>query len=967
MLPCLVLRPSLSKRFKPITCITTFFSESKLGDHRYHILITVGACALLILMVILTPTAQAQEIPEPDSLENVDAEVDSTQVDSLQLNQTGLDTLKQSPTPNLDSLARASQQNRPPGAGGGSGSPLEQAENVVQFQAKDSLVFDFSTTKEARLFGSAQVQHTAGTMTAGKITLNLDENTVAASTQTPSDTLSQPVLQRESDQIRSQSIRFNYKTQKGKFEMARVKVQGGNVIGTKVKKEEGQVVFIEDGIYSTCTLDHPHYYIKAKKMKIVDQDEVFFTNAKLFLLDIPYPLILPFGYVPTPPESKQSGLLQPTFAFQQQGDRGLGLQNLGWFQYFNDNLTGTFSFDFFTSGTFFTQTDFNYNKRDNYSGSVSFSFSRDQGLIQSDPNFSIRKNKRFSLQHSQTLSPYANLSANLNFRTSDFFQRNSLEIDERAELTSNSSLQYTYNHPENLFNFSANAQQSQNFQNNNVQLNGPNLRFSLKTLTPFKKDAADRVRQEPAWYESITLRYSNRLNTDYNFNPTRGDSAQIGWFEALLDPKKHRQATGDIRHIETGLSHDYTISSQVVSSNKVNVSASFNGDEFWYPTTIRKSFNPETNEVETREVQGFEAGRQFSTSLSASSTIYGISNLSIGNIQGFRHTFRPSLSYSFSPDFSSDFWGFFRTVQVDSLGNTQKFSIFEGGVVGGPGRGKTQSLNLNIDNVLETKVVKRDSTGVKKEEVIKLIDNLSANLSYNFAADRFKLSDLRTRLTSNVINRLRLNMNATFSFYDTDENGQRIDELLIKQSGFDLMRLTNFSFSTGTTIKGGDDAVRVTGEPNYPAQYDPYDQSLFNNIDPRFNQAPIQPLKSPWSASINVNYSYRKQGTGKSQTAIINARNIRFKLTPKWDVGTSFGYDFIRKDLTPARFNFNRQLHLWTLSFQMNPFGDNQFFLFRLSVNAGQLQSIFQKLPLLNNLERSSSPINRRGRSTSPF
>jgi len=887
---------------------------------------------------------------------------DTTSTGQRQYQGSGLDTLN---------------FNRPDtGAAGGealsgfqgSGTGAASANALIKFQAKDSLIFVFDSTREARLFGSAKVEHKSGTMTSGKISLNVDNNIIEATTETPEDTLSHPVLKRENEKIRSRNIRFNYETEKGKFRMARVKVEQGNIIGTQVKKSNNEIVFVEDGIYSTCTLDHPHYYIKAKKMKVKDREEVFFTNAKLFLLDIPYPLVLPLGYIPADREQKQSGLLQPTFAFQNQGERGLGLQNLGWFQYFNDNLTGTFNFDIFTSGTFFTETSFDYRKRNTYNGGVTFSFSRDQGLIKSDPSFTVRSEKRFSLQHSQTISPYASASANLNFRTSDFFRRNSLDVDQRAELTSNSSLQYNYNHPENAFSFSLNAQQSQNFQTNNVRLTGPNLRFQLENKQPFEKDASERLQDEPAWYESFSIRYDNSLETDFQFDPIRGDSAEVGWFEALLNPDKHREATGDFRHIEAGLVHNYNMSVQLISSSALNISTNFSGSDFWYPSTIRKSFNEETNEVETREVQGFETGREFSTSLSASSTIYGISNLSFGNIKGFRHTLRPSISYSFSPDFSSDFWGFFREVQVDSLGNTEEFSIFEGGVVGGPSAGKSQSINLSVDNVFETKIEKRDSTGEKKEKTLKLVDNLSFRTSYNFAAEQFNLSDLRVRLVSNVIERMSLNANATLSFYDTDENGRRIPDLLITQSGFDLFRLTNFNFSTGTTIRGGGNGIRVSGTPHYPRHYDPYDQSLFSNVDPNFNSAPIQPLQSPWSASINVNYSYTKRNTTEaSQTAIVNVRNIRFKLTPKWDVGTSFGYDFIRKDITPARFSFNRQLHLWNLSFQMNPFGDDQFFLFRLSVNAGQLQSVFQKLPLLNNLERSSSPINRRRTGTGGF
>ncbi|MEQ9265583.1 MAG: LPS-assembly protein LptD, partial [Balneolaceae bacterium] len=93
-----------------------------------------------------------------------------------------------------------------------------------------------------------------------------------------------------------------------------------------------------------------------------------------------------------------------------------------------------------------------------------------------------------------------------------------------------------------------------------------------------------------------------------------------------------------------------------------------------------------------------------------------------------------------------------------------------------------------------------------------------------------------------------------------------------------------------------------------------------------------------------------------TRSATLNANSISFNLTPKWRFATTLGYDFIQKELTPSQFNLNRSLECWDLSFQISPFGDFQYYFFRLSVNSAQIQTLFQKLPILKNLERSSSP-----------
>ncbi|HMB98731.1 MAG TPA: putative LPS assembly protein LptD, partial [Balneolaceae bacterium] len=267
----------------------------------------------------------------------------------------------------------------------------------VNFQARDSLTFNFGDQRIANLYGSSNVTHTNGELSAGEIELDLNLNQVEARAENPKDTLSYPVLRRQQDEIRSTRVLFNYETERGKFEVAEIEVDDGYLIGTKVKNVSRSEVFIEEGIYSTCPPDHMYYYIQADRMKVVDEEEVFFTNARLFILDIPYPLVFPFGYVPAGIESRESGLLEPTYVYQNTSARGIGLQNLGWFQYFNDYFTAQTSFDLFTSGTFFNESRFQYRNTGQYNGSLTLGYSRERGLEPTDPDFTETTSKRLSL------------------------------------------------------------------------------------------------------------------------------------------------------------------------------------------------------------------------------------------------------------------------------------------------------------------------------------------------------------------------------------------------------------------------------------------------------------------------------------------------------------------------------------------------------------------------------------------
>jgi hypothetical protein len=940
-----------------------------------------GGWVILLALVFLqfSPRAAAQvtdstEVTDSTQVSDATQVNDTTavQADSVKLQPVGADTLKPAGTDTLpqpaarDTVRRGSEGGRP-GAQAESGS-LQEGE--VRFQATDSLVFDFRDDRVANLYGSSKVNHNAGKLESGKVALNFDKNEVRASTQNPQDTLAQPVLTREGEPpLRSEKIAFNYQTEKGRFDVAQVEISQGKLTGTKVKNTGPHTVFLEDAIYSTCTLDHPHYYISMDRAKVIKEDgreEVFFKNARLYILDIPYPIVFPFGYFPGNMEQKQSGILEPTYVSQNTSSRGLGLRNVGWFQYFNDYIVGQASVDIFTSGTFFLDTGASYRNRDKYNGSIDIGYSRERGLEPTDPDFSIRTARSIRITHSQDFSPFASLSANINLETSNYDERNSFDINQRAETSTRSSINYRYRHPDNLYNFSASMQQNQNFLTNTTRVRGPSFDFSLQRLTPFSGGSSQSGgQQDPKWYESLSLQYRNSFESEFEFQPEAGESADINWFEALLDPSKYRQATDDTEHYKYGFRQDADVSlNNLLESQYLNLSANANLTEYWYPTTIRRSFDADSGDVVDRQVRGFATARDFSTSLNFSTTFYGISNAKIGNIEGFRHTVRPTMSLSYRPDFSSDFFGYYREYERETTDTTtvEQYSIFENEVFGGPGSGEQRAVNFGISNVFEAKQVKRDSTGEKSEEVLRLIDQLNLSSSYNFAADSLKLADMNASLTSSIVPGISIRASANFNFYERDSQGTKIDNYLLTNSGR-FAELTNFSISSGYSFNWGPRSGFQSDEnPYFPARYDPLNQSLFNEMDPAFNRRPVQKVKSPFSFSVNFQYRWRLNSNplnDNTKSATINAQNIEFQLTPKWSFGTQLGYDFVRKELTPSEFRLNRQLHEWQLSFQMRPFGDFQYYFFSLRINSSQIQSIFQKLPLLKNLERSSSPTGR--------
>jgi hypothetical protein len=102
---------------------------------------------------------------------------------------------------------------------------------------------------------------------------------------------------------------------------------------------------------------------------------------------------------------------------------------------------------------------------------------------------------------------------------------------------------------------------------------------------------------------------------------------------------------------------------------------------------------------------------------------------------------QPIISANYRPDFSRPQYGYFYETRVDTLGNTRKFSIFEGGIKGGPREGESGTIGFSLLNNLQAKVLKKTDTSQTYEN-IDLIKNIGLSGNYNFLADSMKLSPI---------------------------------------------------------------------------------------------------------------------------------------------------------------------------------------------------------------------------------
>jgi hypothetical protein len=63
-------------------------------------------------------------------------------------------------------------------------------------------------------------------------------------------------------------------------------------------------------------------------------------------------------------------------------------------------------------------------------------------------------------------------------------------------------------------------------------------------------------------------------------------------------------------------------------------------------------------------------------------------------------------------------------------------------------------------------------------------------------------------------------------------------------------------------------------------------------------------------------------------------------LTPKWKVSVSSGYSFDQKTISQTNIGITRDLHCWSMRFNMVPVGRYKSYFFSINVNSSMLQDL---------------------------
>lgn len=804
----------------------------------------------------------------------------------------------------------------------------------VDYECTDSLVYD-AETRLVHLYGKAQVKYMDMTLNAAKITMNMDSSMVRAAGERDTAGILQdkPVYSQGSDNYHSELMAFNFKTKKGYITNVETTQGDGFMQSQHSKRAADGTLYLEHAKYTTCDAKHPHFYIALSRAKVRPGKESVFGPAYLVVADVPLPLAVPYGFLPFN-KKYSSGFIMPSYG--DETSRGFYLRDGGYYFAINDYMDVKALGEIYTKGSWGLSAETNYRKRYRYNGNFYISFLRTVDGEKNMPDYAVTKSLKVQWTHSKDAkaSPNTTFSARVNF-ASENYERSNLESMYNplayTQSTRASSVSFSHTFPSIGLNIAGSTNLTQSLRDSSVSMTLPDLSISLNRFYPFRrKHQAGKER----WYEKISMSYTGSLSNSIN---TKEDKL----FKSNL-----------VKDWRNGMQHRIPIDATFQVFKYINISPQFSLRDIMYTNRVMRSWDETTQKEVADTTYGFYNLYDWSLGVSANTTLYGFykpwRKLFGDKIIAVRHVFKPSVSFSYAPDFTSSHYGYQRTyVKTDANGevSTVTYSPYSGGIYSYPSGTKQGMITMSVSNNVEMKVKSdRDTTGERK---ISIIDELYGALSYNMAAETRPWSNLNTRI------RLKLTKNYTFSMaavfatyaYAFDKNGRIVTSDRTEWSYGRFGRFQGMSQNLSYTFNNetlsklfsrrSDRSTASNDETDTDTDTDAEDA----NIDPDLRNAKkggkqkkqkakvdedgYLRFSLPWSFTVSYGISM-----AEDRSKQINVRRMRYpysftqtmnfsgylRIAEGWNISFTSGYDFNYHELSMTTASVSRDLHCFEMS-----------------------------------------------------
>lgn len=815
----------------------------------------------------------------------------------------------------------------------------EGLDAVIEYTADDSMILQVPT-KKITLYGKkTNTIYQDNSLSAPVIEFDQATGDISAFIKRDSlgKAIALPTLKQADFTSQSDFIKFNIRSQKGLTKSTYTKQGEMYVYGEVIKKISNDIIFAKRARFTTCDLDTPHFAFISNRIKFINKKFAVSGPVHPEFEGVPVPIYLPFGIYPLN-QVRHSGFLAPQFTSNQQ--LGLGLEGIGYYKVFGDYWDLILRGNLYSYGGWTLNINPRYTKKYHYNGNLAFNIQNTHYNFRTDPDF--QKNKSYQISWSHTADskarPGVNFSARVNAASSSF----NSNVPDNPYKNIDNQLQSSINYSktgtlegfgdwwkDKTYNLTVAANHDQNTNNKIINVNLPDVGFTLSTIYPFRKSEGAGT---PKWFENLGIGYNGSGKSRFSFYDT---AANI--FKQIKDT------------LQYGARHAIPITLSLPPVGALQFAPSITYDETWFQTRTTKMWNPVTQKLDTTYNNGFYTARDMSFGVGVSTRIFGIiaSRNKNSKIQAIRHEITPTLGFSYHPNFNKRNYYF---AQTDVAGTLREFSYYDERNIYFPyASNSSGSITLGINNNIQMKVKNKKDTangGLKK---ISILDGLTFNTSYDLFADSFALSLFSINATTNLFNKVNLTAGATLDPYDVNTNGQRIDKLLWKRKPLSLGRLLSGNVSMSTQFSGGNktNSKSQTNRNTYNYQRSGYSADEYQNemLFIRNNPGEYADFNIPWS--VNLSYSltlnrFFNPGIAKFKTTA--EQNITFggtlNITPKWQIGLNSYYNISRAELGLIPISISREMHCWQMSINVSPVGRYRSFSINISPKSGLLRDL---------------------------
>ncbi len=827
--------------------------------------------------------------------------------------------------------------------GGGRGKFIPEGNNSP---VDDEIVYkaeylDYHVNEETTfLQRKASVAYEGMELTAGDIRADWNKNILTANTW---EDIPPTITSIGNEPMSGKFMEFNLLTKHGRVVKGKTRFNEGNYSGKEVYRDDPDIYHVTDSRYSTCDLEPAHFYFSSKEMKMIPDDRVIAKPLILFIYDLPV-FGVPFAVFPNKGGGRHSGWIMPNFGTRPRD--GTFFEGLGYYWAPNDYMDWKMRLNFRDKKGIDLNGYFNYKLRYRFNGSLTTTLYRE--IVGNDiaDLFTKQVNQQYKLNwtHNQTIDPTQRISISANYVSNntinqDFGWDLSTRLDQRMESRAN----YSKTWPGTKNSLSVNLAESYD------------LLAAVKRPDELGKSAGglyvERTRKVPGitfrhgqsqlfgngkksrWYHGIYWSGTSTLNTTQKVNLVAASDST--W----QDHRNYDKLTG-IRH-SMGLSSPQTLFGWLT----VNPSLRYAEDwVFKYREAQLDSAGffktNETGAVVYNEVEKFRPRHTGSLSISANTKIYGVFPAEIGKLRAIRHVITPTISFSWTPDFSKSVLGYEPDYfQQDAAGD--KFDRFAGSTAGSTSSRESKSIGFDLNNEFQAKV-QVDEKNYKKLNIL----TWRLNSSYNASADSLKFAAIGSSLRASIPGGLSLDITMTHDPYrlkllnvsnDPDTSiyeYKRVDEFN------PFPRLTSLSAGTGFQFSGGRFSSGRAAVADTVSVEDDINDLYTDRLD-----KPIPKLgnNTLWKANFSARYSLTKRVSGNEviddKTFWVNVK-LGVNLTREWSLDYSARIDLNSNEMVNHSFDLYRELHCWEFRFQWWPSGAGSGFRLLINVKNPDLKDI---------------------------